>query len=640
MRPAKFAGMLLVFLAVLTAASPLAAPPADGVEFELVVRQRPAALDKYFEVTRDTVRAAADRSLHTFLVNIGLDLRVEAVDTQAVEFTAHLVTVGKTPYNYSNRYRIEYNLPARIENIPGRNDSYYQLLISPRRIVEIDTASCPYDADAESLFTFDPAANFDIYFVENSLADFHWNRIKQYLEAENARFRRLIDLNSPGKISFYLCPCPLNTVAWDDRFGYGLDPGRLRVFSIYTHDYISADAILANMTQLLHFWGYAPPFLVEGLAGYFEFSGYEMKKLRADEAVPDIKKMLTTRGYLRIEPVTAEKVASSFIRYLVDSFGISRLRQVYERSDDLTLLRNIEMVYDMPLDSLRAGWYYYLDTVSLSRSAFDFYAGREATLGRKDKHLEYLTRMLEYDDSRADSIDTRQKLGMANYFYGDYYEAEAAYETLLKIDSSRLEYWQVLGNLRLLNGEYDSAWLAFDSVFALDSTYASARLLQAGIAAIRGDSARALQLAEKYYEIEKSPVARTEFLLFIGRLKESPGPDHDSAAAVRAFSDALIWANDVIRKVPDDPAHMMRVGLAHVGLRQYDKARGYLELAAFIEARAYYRGRMYLELGKLYDLLGERELALEAYRTCLANQSALWQHELSRRYIEQPYSNR
>jgi len=631
---------LIVFVLILVSVSDFPLKAENGVKLELIVRQKPALLDKYFEVIRDTVEIPAGGSLFTFLVNMGLDFNVETADTQAVEFTCHLTTVGRNPYNFSNRYRVEYNLPARIENIPGKNNSVYQLLISPRKHIEIDTRSCPYATDSDGPFKSDPAANFDFYYIPNSLADYHWNRIKSYLEADYVRFKNVFDITSTGKFSYFLCPCPVNAVKWDKRFGYALDPGRKRIFTIYSHDYVSSEAILTNMTALLHYWGYAPPFLVEGLGGYFEFLSYHMKKQKDSGNIPEIKSLLTTSGYYRSEPREAELAAASFVKYLTDTFGFSNIRSLYEKSDDLTLPKNIETIYNAPLDSLQTDWLEYVDTVTLNRDLFDFYASRAGALYQTDHQIEYYEEMLHhYDDSRRDSIDTARKLYMLYYQYGHYYAAEEGYRKLVQMDSSRPVYWQIIGNLNVFNGEYDTAWEAFDSAFSIDTTYASARLMQAEILARRGDTTSAIEMAEKYYGIEQAIPAKVEFLLLLGDLYGAAGPNYDSAAAHRSYTDALTWTNEMMSRTPDDPTFFLRAARAHFGLKDYGEAKDLLEMAYFLETRSFYLGQILAELGQVNDILGDREAAVRFYQECLNIQSPIYFRELCRRYIDEPYHN-
>ena len=530
---------LLTFLSIIGLCLPSHLKADEAVQFELIVRQKPALIDNYFEIKRDTIEVIVGQSHYNLLVNMSLDIMVEKADSQSVEFTNHLTTIGKTPYNFAKRYKVEYNLPARIENIPGKNGSIYQLLISPRKLLEIDPEICPFKTGSEDQFKNSPSANFDFYFLPNSLADFDWDIIKGYLEAEFVQFRDALGISLTSKIVYYLSPCPINSVNWDKRFGYAIDPGRLRILSIYSHEFISSEAMLTNMLILLRQWGYAPPFLVEGLAGYFEFNIYKIKKIKKRGEIPPLTSLLTTSGFYTANPQTAEIVAASFIKFLADSFGIGKVKELYNKSDDLFLQKNMESIFSQSLDSLKVAWSYYIDTVSISRNMFDFYAGRAGALFKSDLQIEYYKAMLKLDTTRRDSIDTRKKLYMNYYQTGRYYEAEEGYRILTQLDSSLPVYWQVIGNLNLINGNPDIAWQAFDSVFALDTTYVSAKLLQAEILSMQGDTTGAIELAEKYYSYENSPPAKIEFLIMLGRLYQGKGKYYDTTKAHRYFSDAL-----------------------------------------------------------------------------------------------------
>lgn len=634
----------IIYLILISAVTTLAFPGISrsqepgGVEFELIVRQKPPTVDRYFEITRDTMRAVIGGSLNSFLVNMNLDIQIESADSQFVTFTCHLVTIGRNPYNSAKRFRIEFNLPARMENIPGKNGSVYQLLISPRRFVEIDNSACSHDPIVEGQFSMDPSARFDLYYIKGSLGDFHWNNVKNYLEADFTRFRNALDITTPGKINFYLCPCAATSINWDRRFGYAIDPGRANIYTMYSHDFVSVDAILPNMLMILRLWGYAPPFLVEGLGGYFDFVTYNGKKLKDSGRIPKIQDILTTSGYYAADPVAAEVTAASFIKYLADSYGINKVLDLYERSDDLTLRKNIELVYETPLHSLEADWLYYIDTVRLTRTLFDLYAARANALFQSDRQIEYLEAMTQYDETKIDSIDTWKKLSTVYYQYGHYYEAVEGYTRLIEIDSSYSIYWQVLGNLYMINGEYDAAWEAFDTVSSSDSTFATARLLQAKILTIKGDTASAVKLAEANINLEQSIAGKIEFLLFLGNLYNRKGEYYDSSRAESYFSDALVWANDMIPKAPQDPAYKLRAGLALFGLRQYDEAGQYLELAHFTELRSYYLGRILLSLGNLHDVLGDNDKAVEYYQEALSLPLAAYDRSLCEQYIEKPYS--
>jgi len=629
--------ILVLCTAFLTADAFAEDPDPNGVEFELIVRQKPSALNKYFEITRDTIRVVDGGTIYASLVNMSLDLQIEEVDSQYVTFTSHLVTFGSEPYNFAERYRIEYNLPARIENIPGKNESSYQLLISPRKRVAIDTTICKYDPGRKGDFKMDPSAHFDIYYVEGSLGDFFWNNIKNYLETDLTQFRTALDINTPGKINFHIFPCPAPEINWDKRFGYAIDPGRSNVYAIYNHGFSSIDAMLPNMLLLLHLWGYSPPFLVEGMAGYFDFVTYKMKKLKADGNIPKLETMLTTSGYYSADPEKSEIMAGSFVKFLADSRGISKFMDLYEKSGDLTILSNFEKIYGLGIDSLETEWLYYLDTLELSRKLFDLYAARANALFQSDLQIEYLEQMLNYDLNPADSLDNWQKLATTYYQYGHYYQAEDAYRKVIELDSAKPVYYQILGNLAMINGEYDKAGALFDTVMTMDSTLATALLQKAYIKRIAGDTAAAIDIAEKGLGREESAVGRVEFMLFLGELYNTSGRYRDSARADKYFNDALVIGSDIMHKVPQDAVMKLRVGMALMGLGRYEDARQFIDIALFTELRTFYLGRAALYMGRLYDLMGDHAKAAEYYSRGLEPTVAAYHRDMCLQYLDQPY---
>lgn len=628
--------ILLSVLALLAVGT--TAYPADFVEFELIVRQKPAGIDKYFEIRRDTLDLYENSRVFTFMVNFGLDMIYEQSNSQMVEFTAHLTTIGKSPHAVSERFRIEYDLPGRIENIPGKNGSVYQLLISPRRKVSLDREDCPYFPGDDGGFISDPTPNFDIYYVKGSLGDLRWNNIKAYLENDYILFRDALKINIPGKINYYLSPCTMEEINWDDRFGYMIDPGRSRAFAIYNHDFSSAEAVLTNIVRLMRSWGYAPPFLVEGLAGYFEFINFRTKNASPEQLLHP-GDILSGENYYAADPIAAEITASSFIKFLADSYGIDKVHKLYEASDDLTLPLQIKPIYEKSLDTLEAEWRKYIDTVSLNRQQFQYYAGRAALIMQSDKQIEYLEQMQAYDSTRADTLATLKDLNTAYYQGGRYYEAIEGYRELIKLDKDNPVNWQVLGNLKMINGEYDEASELFAQVFALDSTYASAKLRQAQIEAIRGDTAEAIKTAEKYYGIETATPAKIEFLLFLGRMYGTRGSNFDSTRSTRSYQDALAWITDVLNRAPHDPSYQLRAGQAYLGLNKLEEAERYLEQAYFSETRSFNIGKILLYLGKMYDLKGDREYAGEFYNAVITNHSAVWHRDEARRYLGEPFRN-
>ncbi len=200
-------------------------------------------------------------------------------------------------------------------------------------------------------------------------------------------------------------------------------------------------------------------------------------------------------------------------------------------------------------------------------------------------------------------------------------------------------YYQILGNLYMANGDYDTAEAAFDSAFALDTTFVAAPLMKARIHAIRGDTVGALALTRTYFGRETSLPEKAAFLQQLGELTGADGPDHDSAASDNYYADALYWINKIIEQNQPDPVYYLRAGVVALGLRDYQEALSFLETAHFIETRAIFLGEILFRLGQVNDALGNREQALAYYREALNSQIAAYQRDLCMQFIDHPYRN-
>ncbi|MCX6827067.1 MAG: tetratricopeptide repeat protein [candidate division Zixibacteria bacterium] len=245
--------------------------------------------------------------------------------------------------------------------------------------------------------------------------------------------------------------------------------------------------------------------------------------------------------------------------------------------------------------------------------------------------------MTKYDQTRVDSAATWEKLALTYYQYGHYYKAEEGYKRLIVMDSTRAQYYQIMGNLMLMDARYDMAWGKLDAVVSIDSTYATARLLQAKILAIKADTGQAIKLAEKFYPVEKSTPGKIEFQLFLGKMYGAKGSNFDSTAANKYFTNALAWSSDMAAKAPEDPTYKLRMGLAYLGLEDFENAEKYLELALFFERRPFHQGEALIGLGNLYDLSQNHKKAIEFYQRALTLPLAAYQRDLCIKYIDQPY---
>jgi len=145
-------------------------------------------------------------------------------------------------------------------------------------------------------------------------------------------------------------------VIWDSRFGQVSDPTRNNSFGLFTRELNTADPFVVIHTSLLRQYGYAPPFLSEGWAGYLSFAYYDMKKIIKENRNVPITKLLNTYDYLTADPTLADRTASTFVKYLIDQYGFEKFRDLYKESHDLNLAGKFEEVYAKTAADIELGW--------------------------------------------------------------------------------------------------------------------------------------------------------------------------------------------------------------------------------------------------------------------------------------------
>ena len=92
----------------------------DGLECVLSTFQSDKINSAQVLLHRDTVELVKDIATVGSMLAFSVEIQVTSVDSNQASFILHLVTVGQPASNLSRRYRVEYGLPARLDNIPGK----------------------------------------------------------------------------------------------------------------------------------------------------------------------------------------------------------------------------------------------------------------------------------------------------------------------------------------------------------------------------------------------------------------------------------------------------------------------------------------------------------------------------------------
>ncbi len=611
-------------------------PAMDGVDFEIRLYQFDSTVQENILLFSDTAGVVAGIPATGYIVALSMELRVTEIDTNRVTFEAHVVTLGPPAHTESKGFTVEYGLPAVIGDIEGKGAARYALWLVPLGAVEIDTSLCPFNSQVAGTFSITPTAHTDLYVVPNSLGDYYSLPIRDFFEGEYRAFKQLFNLGLPGKYNLFICPCAIHNVIWDQRFAMSIDPTRSTAYVIVSVDGNSADPFALLQAAVLRNMGYAPPFLSEGLAGYFSFASFDMRQVLAENRAIPLVDLFSTIRYFNADPVIADRTAASFVKFLIDNYSMARFQELYRSSDDLNLAERVEHVYGRTVADLEASWKTYVDTVPVTAEQFRLYAERAEQM-RDYRHMQqYAEAYLAHAATEEDSVASLNLLKRVHFFTGDYYRATEVMETLTRMNPESSRNWMELAAYRMMNGYYEQARADLMKASSLDSTDQLVTFNLALNHLVAGERDRASELLFDVVTSPSSAAGREARVLLADILRTSDNED-DRALAVTYLKEAIAVSEQELRIRRASAAAYLWSGMAHLGLGETDVASELLDVALFLETRPFYIGLIYLSLGKVADVLGDRAAARDFYGRVLAVASSDYHQKEARQYLDHPY---
>lgn len=628
--------LLYTFLAILILAGRLW--PADAVEFLISIHGVDPATKQKILIFSDSTQVVLNQSASAFLTGFSVDLDITGLDSSAVEFNAHMNTLGVKGQTIGKRFKTEFGLPAIINDIEVKKGSTYSLTLVPSRRIQIPDRDCSYNHNSGTDFTIFPSANFDLHFLRGSLASYHAATLKNLFETEYRLFRGVFHFSQTGKQNLFLFPCESHSVIWDKRFGTAFDPTRNNCYSLYTTGLNTSDPFILIHGSILRNYGYAPPFLTEGLANYFSLAIYTVKKLKKSGGLIPLKELVNTRVYLTSDPIAADAISSTFVRYLIDKYTAEKFMELYDQSDDLNLLSKIESTYSKPIKTLEKEWANYVDTMKIPGQLFSQFADRASQMWNYSLALEYRQRAYELAENHADTLARLEQLAGAYFLSGDYFNAATNQDKFAKSDAKNYNHLIGLAGYRMMNGDYDVAESDLNSARRFDSTSEVLRFNMALNAILRGDSIQAAQIWNDLVNGVSSGQLAGESRVMLAHLLNHSEKPEDKDKARDLLTVAMALFNQQMEVDPAVPNSYMWTGIALVGLSDGDNAYDQLGHALFLENRPFYMGMINLWLGKAADLRGKRDLAKTHYSLVLAGSSAAYHQDEAHKYLENPYS--
>jgi len=595
------------------------------IHVEVTVREKQPGGDSQFVlIEKKQLPVYEGIKTTTFIVNFTLDMTATCSDSGSYGCDFSLFTLGPQAQTFFKEFHSQAGGVYFLDNVRGKEGVVYRVGISPLTIDTAagDRADCDFNYRKDGVWNFDPSANFDFYFIPKSLADARWNGLRDFMEVNFKDFKELFQLNFPGKINCFLSPCAVPEVIWDGRMGYAIDPPRSNCFVLYSHDDNTVDPMPAYLTRIYRFLGYAPPLLAEGMAAYFEFPHFYARTLKRSHQLPRLNVMLKSVDYFSLPENNNVSAAASFVKYLLDTYGLNRFTDLYRAASDLTMTKCIADTYGKPLDSLERDWLAALDTVTFSFGQLKYFYERERAIQREPGMDLFLNEMKTRAGTAKDSLFVLSEEAWNQYMRGDFSPATAKYAKLLATDPSNSTNVMVYGNLLLIDGQHDSAIAVFQRLLVADSTAKSA-LLKIGEAYYwmnQIDSAQHYLLRD--VSEDGSQLSRAAAGVLLGELALR---EHDTAAAVDYYAAAKAALDQIAQFGGTRPSYLLRLGQAYLGLAMCGKAdlataKSALESADYFEVhpvRAIFITRILWELGQIADLEHSRDEAMAYYRRAL-----------------------
>ncbi|MCM2271176.1 MAG: hypothetical protein NDJ18_01290, partial [candidate division Zixibacteria bacterium] len=455
------------------------------------------------------------------------------------------------------------------------------------------------------------------------------------------RYRQFAEINKfnlPGKYLLYLCPCPIYSVIWDDRFGMMVDPTRNTAFALYSTSYNAADPYLLQYASLARHYGYAPQFLMEGFAGYLSIANFDMKEIVAQKRAVPLASLMSTRTYLTTEPYIADRMSASFVRFLIDQYKADRFLKLYRAADDLNLLPAIEQAYGTSIGQLEKQWLHYVDTVEFRPEQIAQYAAQaEAMFDYKQVERLRADQLSRLKD-RNDSISVIAELAQICFFQGRYDQAIEWQQRLVRFDSTRQIFRMTLGAYQLMAGRFDDGQRTLLAAQKMDTVTNPMVTFNLALSyLINGDTVTCRKLLTDVVTDRREGVPFLEPRAMLMSVLMPSNDEQDKHQAVTYANEMLSVLNQTSKSATTTPTVYLWTGIAMLGKDDTSNANDQIISAIFLETRPFYQGLGYLWLGKLADLRKEREVAKEYYAKVLELPAAKYHQAEARRLMSRPY---
>ncbi|MBD3219556.1 MAG: tetratricopeptide repeat protein [candidate division Zixibacteria bacterium] len=583
-------------------------------------------------VSCDTLTLIMGTPIEAFCGNLSLDITYSGRNGD--DLSIHLSHIPLPPKSspHMNRLKSQIGIPYIVDSVLVKGEHVYKVLATPLKIDSMEI-NCRFTHKDEDVFLFDPSANFDIYFVPNSLGDIHWNGVRDHLEMELKRFNEIFSFTQPGKINFYLYPCDAPYYADFDGRDFGFHPAKNSIYYEYSHQNHGLAVEAVNLMKLYRYWGYSPKLMAVGAANLTEFHVFYAREYKNNEGLYPLEDMFVSKDFDNLDDVHKRRIqAASFIAWLSAKMPVDKFRNLYVQSTDLTLKEKLEEFSGMSMADIEADWLNFVDTASFQYGLYNFFAQR-ALIQRDMSEAIYL-----YEQALEEKpLDSAMLANIYNVYYmAGYYEksADALHKLGEYVDES--DVWLPIANMMFANGKIDSAQYYYNQYGDQRETFDEILNYKLGqLHYFMGDYDKSRESFTMLLDSGKSIPLKIDGHLHLGRIYKREGK---SDSADTQFTLALNAAKNLLSQYPDNSLYNMRAGEAALYLGEAQAARDYLTHAEFVEMRPFYLGRAMLAMGMAYDLQNDRENARIYYNRVLKIPSAYLDRQAAEKHLDKPFS--
>jgi tetratricopeptide (TPR) repeat protein len=549
-------------------------------------------------------------------------LKLSIVDPDSGKYALDAEIFGLGPEYYSAEYNLNLGIddPMPLPPVPVKNRTMALYKIT----VLDDTSSIPTLEPAEDDTTawgVSESIHYRTHWLKGSYADYNWNIWVGYLELVYDRYRYSYSISSSEKINIYFHPDPESSPQIIPAKRFSIFPRALRIDAVFGPEINSVTPQPGAELMIYRLWGYGPRWMTIGFSRYYSDDQLRMREIAGKVKVGSLTKLFAGPRWL--ESDTGQIVAGAFCHYLVDSFEISKFMELYRGSTELDFPMQFAKYYKQDFNKALSAFIEFSKKYTPKEGEIEYYASQYMHMGNFDAAAKYL-----------EEGKNQKDLTLCKFWLGDYAGAarEIGFPNHFSPDCSK----EVgIANYRLAAGEYvaqnnskNQAPVNFFKSLTHDCPQAKTQL-----ASMFLDSSEILEAQNEIDSIKIEDIKSPEFFIEAGRLHLMKGISADSLLTIAA-SIAL----EQISAQPQEPISYLYAGQAFMYLKDYDRAEENLSTAIFLEKRPFYQGCILIELGRLMDLQGRRDEAIDNYKQVGMIKAGAYQKYLADKYLANPYS--